>query len=303
MNQITEIPTPIFCNSPVIMGCMRIDSLSHHDLQYLISAALDLGINYFDHADIYANGYCEEHFGNTFKGNREQIILQSKCGIKHGAYDFSKKHIIQSVESSLSRLKTTYLDVLLLHRPDALMEIDEVSEAFELLYKEGKVRFFGVSNQHHQQIQLLQQNLSHKLIINQLQFSLKHTAIIDAGLNVNMQSHQNNLTNAGLIEYCQLHNISIQAWSPFGYGFFEGSFIDNDNFWELNQTMQHIANKYNVSKTAIATAWILRHPAKMQVISGTTKLNRLKEIKSGIDVTLTREEWYQLYLSAGNKLP
>jgi predicted oxidoreductase len=289
--------------SRIIMGCMRIDSLSQQELQYLIDTAIDNGISYFDHADIYANGYCEELFGNSFRGNRENIILQTKCGIKPGAFDFSKEHIISSVENSLSRLKTSYLDILLLHRPDTLVDPEEVADAFETLFQQGKVLHFGVSNQSPNQLALLQKNVQHKILINQLQFSIMHSGIIDAGFNVNMKNEQAINKDGGVLDYCRLHDITIQAWSPFTYGFFEGTFLDNDRFWQLNQTLQEIGNKYNVSKTAIATAWILRHPAKIQVVSGTTKAHRLKEICQGTSLILTREEWYQIYLAAGNKLP
>lgn len=290
-------------SSRIIMGCMRIDSLSQHDLQYLIDTAINNGISYFDHADIYANGYCEEHFGNSFRGNRENIVLQTKCGIKSGVFDFSKQHIISSVENSLSRLKTSYIDILLLHRPDALVEPEEVAEAFETLFQQGKVLHFGVSNHNSHQLALLQKYIQHKLLINQLQFSIMHSGIIDAGFNVNMNTEQAIDKNGGVLDYCRLNDITIQAWSPFTYGFFEGTFIDNERFWQLNQTLHEISTKYNVSKTAIATAWILRHPAKMQVVAGTTKPNRLQEICEGTTVTLTREEWYQIYLAAGNTLP
>ena len=287
----------------IIMGCMRINSLSENELNELISTAIDNGVNYFDHADIYADGYCEELFGRSFHGKREDILIQTKCGIKSGMFDFSKEHIIQSVEASLARLKTDYIDILLLHRPDALMEPAEIAAAFDVLHAQGKVRHFGVSNQHPNQIALLQKHIPHKLHINQLQFSIMHSGLVDVGFNVNMNADKAVWKDGGALEYCRLHDITIQAWSPFTYGFFEGSFIDNDQFWELNQTLQDIGNKYSVSKTAIATAWILRHPANMQVVSGTTKPYRLQEVASGASVNLLREDWYRIYLAAGNRLP
>lgn len=234
---------------------------------------------------------------------REKIIIQSKCAIRPGMYDYSKEHILSSVDGILKRLKTDYLDILLLHRPDTLMEPEEVSEAFEKLYNEGKVRNFGVSNHNSMQIELLNKYLKNKITINQLQFSIMHTGIIDSGLNVNMKNSPSIDRDNSILEYCRLNDITIQAWSPYQYGFFEGTFIDNPKFPELNKKLKELAEKYNVSSTAIATAWILRHPAKIQTIVGTTNENRLKDICTASNVNLTRQEWYEIYLSAGNMLP
>lgn len=218
-------------------------------------------------------------------------------------YDYSKEHILNSVDGILKRLKTDYLDILLLHRPDTLMEPEEVSEAFEKLYDEGKVRNFGVSNHNSMQIELLNKYLKNKITINQLQFSIMHTGIIDSGLNVNMKNSPAIDRDNSILEYCRLNDITIQAWSPYQYGFFEGTFIDNPKFPELNKKLKELAEKYNVSSTAIATAWILRHPAKIQTIVGTTNENRLRDICTASNLNLTRQEWYEIYLSAGNILP
>lgn len=272
----------------------------------LINTALDEGINLFDHADIYGKGRSEEMFARAVNMNpavREKFILQTKCGIRSGYYDFSREHILNAVDGSLGRLKTDYIDILLLHRPDTLMEPEEIAEAFSLLHGSGKVRYFGVSNQHPMQIELLSKYLGQRIIVNQLQFSLTNTGMIDAGLNVNMETDRSVSRDGNILEYCRLKDISIQAWSPFLFGFFDGAFIDHPKFPELNEKMDDLAQKYHVSKNAIATAWILRHPAKIQPVVGTTNAQRLKGICKASGIVLSREEWYRLYLSAGNVLP
>lgn len=292
--------------SEIGLGCMRIANLDKNEVNNLINTALDCGINFFDHADIYGQGKSEEIFSESLSMSpslREKIILQSKCAIRPGMYDYSKEHILNSVDGILKRLKTDYLDILLLHRPDTLMEPEEVSEAFEKLYDEGKVRNFGVSNHNSMQIELLNKYLKNKITINQLQFSIMHNGIIDSGLNVNMKNSPAIDRDNSILEYCRLNDITIQAWSPYQYGFFEGTFIDNPKFPELNKKLKELAEKYNVSSTAIATAWILRHPAKIQTIVGTTNENRLRDICTASNLNLTRQEWYEIYLSAGNILP
>lgn len=292
--------------SEIGLGCMRIANLDKNEVNNLINTALDCGINFFDHADIYGKGKSEEIFSESISltpSLREKIIIQSKCAIRPGMYDYSKEHILDSVDGILKRLKTDYLDILLLHRPDTLMEPEEVSEAFEKLYTEGKVRNFGVSIHNSMQIELLNKYLKNKITINQLQFSIMHTGIIDSGLNVNMKNSPSIDRDSSILEYCRLNDITIQAWSPYQYGFFEGTFIDNPKFPELNKKLNELAEKYNVSSTAIATAWILRHPAKIQTIVGTTNENRLRDICTASNIQLTREEWYSLYIAAGNQLP
>jgi predicted oxidoreductase len=285
--------------SSIGLGCMRIADMEKEDVNKLINIALEEGINFFDHADIYGKGRSEEIFSEAIGMNsslREKMIIQSKCSIRPGFYDYSKEHIISSVDGILKRLKTDYLDILLLHRPDTLMEPEEVSEAFEELFKAGKVREFGVSNHNPMQIELLNKYLKNKIMINQLQFSLMHTGIIDSGINVNMKVEPSIDRDGSILEYCRLKDITIQAWSPFQYGFFEGVFLNNDKFPELNA-------KINVTNSAIATAWILRHPAKIQTIVGTTNTERLRDICKASEVELTRQEWYELYRAAGNQLP
>jgi predicted oxidoreductase len=267
---------------------------------------MEQGITYFDHADIYGDGKSEELFGQAVKNlglKRDEIILQTKCGIRKGLFDFSKEHIISSVEKSLKRLQTDYVDVLLLHRPDTLVEPEEVAKAFDTLHQSGKVKYFGVSNHNPYQIELLQKFLKHKILINQMQFGIMHTVMIDAGINVNMYNNDSVMRDGGTLDYCRLKDITIQAWSPYQYGFFEGVFLDNEKFSTLNNVIDRIAKEKGVSNVAIATAWILRHPAKMQVVVGTMNKERLKAIAKASNIELSREEWYEIYTAAGHVLP
>ncbi len=292
---------------PVIaVGCMRINGLSKQDAEHFVQTALDAGAVFFDHADIYGGGTCEEVFAEAIHMNaivREKIILQSKCGIRKGMFDFSKEHILEAVDGSLKRLKTEYLDVLLLHRPDALVEPEEVAEAFDKLYSSGKVRHFGVSNQNPMQIQLLQKYLKQPIIANQLQLSITNATMISAGIHVNMLDEAAVNRDGSILDFCRLNDITIQPWSPFQYGFFEGVFLDNEKFPKLNETINEIASKYEISNTTIALAWLLRHPAHMQPVTGTMNAARLKECIQAADMYLTREEWYEIYRAAGNILP
>ena len=291
----------------IVMGCMRMKELTVKEAAKLVDAAMAEGVDFFDHADIYGKGACESLFGRVFEQTefrREDIILQSKCGIVPGVmYDFSKEHILQSVEESLRRLRTDYLDILLLHRPDALMEPEEVAEAFDLLEGSGKVRHFGVSNHTPMQIQLLKKCVRQDLLVNQLQFSIPFSNMVASGLEANMLTDGAVNRDNSVLDFCRLHDMTIQAWSPFQYGFFEGVFIDSEKYPELNQVLADLAEKYGTTKTGIASAWIFRHPAKIQMVAGTTNLKRLREIALAADIRLTREEWYQLYLSAGHILP
>jgi predicted oxidoreductase len=292
--------------SEIGLGCMRINSLSKKEASTLISTALDEGINFFDHADIYGKGKSEEVFAEATDMNpsiREKFIIQTKCGIRDGYFDFSKEHIINSVEGSLKRLNTDYVDTLLLHRPDTLMEPEEVAEAFSKLHSSGKVKYFGVSNQNPMQIELLNKYLNNKIIINQLQLSITNTGMIDSGMNVNMKIAESIDRDGSILEYCRLKDITIQAWSPFQYGFFEGIFLNNEKFPELNKKINEIADAKGVTNSAIAIAWILRHPARIQPMVGTTNQKRLVDICKASKIKLSRQEWYEIYRAAGNKLP
>lgn len=290
----------------VAVGCMRINSLDKTGAERFVQTALELGANFFDHADIYGGGACEEIFADAIhmnSDNRENIILQSKCGIRPGMFDFSKEHILDSVDGILKRLKTDYLDVLLLHRPDALVEPEEVAEAFDQLESSGKVRHFGVSNQNPMQIQLLKKAVKQPIVANQLQLSITNATMISSGINVNMENESAVNRDGSVLDFCRLHDITIQPWSPFQYGFFEGVFLGNDKFPELNQKIDEIAAKYGVNNTTIAIAWLLRHPANMQPVIGTMNIERLKDCVKASEITLSREEWYEIYRAAGNILP
>lgn len=292
---------------PVIaVGCMRISSLDKAGAEAFVQTALEEGLNFFDHADIYADGACEQKFAEAIHMNddiREKIILQSKCGIRKGMYDFSKQHILEAVDGSLKRLKTDYLDVLLLHRPDALMEPEEVAEAFNILKNSGKVRNFGVSNQKPMQIELLKKSVAQPLVANQLQLSITNANMISNGINVNTENPSAVDRDGSILDYCRLNGITIQAWSPFQYGFFEGVFLGSDKFPELNRAIDGIAAKHSVSNTTVALAWILRHPAHIQAITGTMNTGRLKDCAKAAGLELTREEWYEIYRAAGNQIP
>lgn len=293
---------------PVIgLGCMRLSGLSEGEANRYLNTCLDLGVNFFDHADIYGGGKCEELFAKALPMNadiREKIILQSKCGIVPGVmFDFSKEHILAAVDGILKRLNTEYLDALLLHRPDALMEPEEVAEAFDILEKQGKVRHFGVSNQRPYQMALLQKYVKQPLIANQLQLSIPVSNMIAAGLEANMTSDGAIDRDGGILDYCRLHQITIQAWSPYQQKEWKGTFIDNPEYEKLNKLMEEIGEKYGLGKTGVATAWLLRHPAGIQVLPGTMNADRMRDIVKAADITLTRPEWYQLYLAAGHILP
>ena len=294
--------------SRVIQGCMRIGGKSDKEIDEIVNTAYENGINFFDHADIYGRGVCEENFGKYLNRNpsfREKIFIQTKCGIKPGiSFDFSYEHIITSVENSLKRLNTDHIDYLLLHRPDTLMAPEEVAKAFEKLLNDGKVMHFGVSNQHPLQMELLKKYLGDiPLVANQLQISVANCPMIDFGFNVNMTNDFSSSRDNGILEYCRLKDITIQPWSPFQYGFMEGTFINNDLFKDLNIKLEEIGAKYGITPTGLAIAWLLRHPAKMQPVIGTTTPSRIKEVCHASDVIITHDEWYDLYKSAGKRLP
>ena len=291
----------------VAVGCMRIADMENDDLVKHLNYCIEQGLNFFDHADIYGGGNCEKVFAKAFKETgfkREDVILQSKCGIRKGMYDFSKDYILDSVDGILSRLKTDYLDMLVLHRPDALVEPEEVAEAFDILQNSGKVKNFGVSNHRPMQIELLKQYVNQDILVNQLQFGIGHSGMVTAGLEANMLTDGSVDRDGSVLDYCRVNKITVQAWSPFLYGFFKGVFIgDKENFAELNDLLDELSEKYDATPTAVATAWVLRHPANIQMIAGTTNTDRMAEIVKGTQINLTREEWYKIYLSAGHILP
>jgi predicted oxidoreductase len=295
----------------VVLGLMRIDQKSDEEIRTLVSTARDAGIDFFDHADIYGRDHlCERRFGEALDlspSERAGITLQTKAGIvTDGPYfDYSSEHLIEAVEGSLRALRTDYIDILLLHRPDALVEPDEVARAFDELATAGKVRHFGVSNHTPGQIELLKKSVTQPLVANQLQLSITHAPIIAQGVAANMQGEDQSLTldGGGILDYCRLHDVTIQAWSPFQAGFFDGVFLGNEKFPELNAVIDRLAGEYGVTGEAIATAWITRHPANMQVVLGTTTPQRVTDAAAGSDVPLTRAQWYELFRAAGYRVP
>ena len=293
--------------SSVVVGCMRHAEKSAEEIEELILTALDEGVNFFDHADIYGGGKSEELFGTVLEKHpelREKMIIQTKCGIIPGVmYDFSKEHILNSVDESLARLKTDYVDVLLLHRPDALMDPRVVAEAFNELHESGKVRYFGVSNMNASQIALLQKYCSQKILFNQMQFSVVNAQMVEVGINVNMMNNGGLDRDGDTLNYCRLNDITIQAWSILQIDLGSGSYLNHPDYKALNEKLNELADKYNVSPACIATAWILKHPANMQAIAGTTSPAHLKDLCKAADITITNEEWYQLYLSVDRILP
>ena len=295
--------------SEIVLGMMRIKDKSVKEVEELVETALSVGINAFDLADIYGRGRCEELLGLVLKNRpdlREKMWIQSKCGIRieeFTYFDFSKEYILQSVDGILERLQVDYLDSLLLHRPDALMESDQVAEAFDLLYKQGKVRNFGVSNQNPMMMELLKKDVKQPLAVNQLQLSAAFTPGFESGFHVNMEDSQAAMRDGSIFEYCKLHDVVIQAWSVLQFGYFKGNFVGNEKFQALNQVLDRLAIKYGVTSSTIAISWILRYPAKMQAVVGTTNPKHLREVSQAGNFSLTRKEWYEIYLAAGNNLP
>lgn len=296
--------------STVILGMMRISSLSPKETEALIETALDCGINAFDLADCYADGLCEKIVGKVLSNRpdlRERMWIQSKCGIRRDNglkyFDFSKEHITEAIDGILMRLNTDHIDSLLLHRPDALMESEEIDEAIGAAVKAGKIIDFGVSNMNPLMIEFLSRDVKEKIAVNQIQLSAAFTPAIDAGLHVNMNTDAGIVRDGSILEYCRLNNIVIQAWSVLQYGFFEGVFIGSPKFEELNKVLNRIAEEQNVTPEAIAIAWVLRYPHPMQAVIGTTRADRIQNAAQGADIILSRREWYEIYQAAGNTLP
>ena len=295
--------------SEIVLGMMRIEDKSVKEVEELVETALSVGINAFDLADIYGRGRCEELLGLVLKNRpdlREKMWIQSKCGIRieeFTYFDFSKEYILQSVDGILERLQVDYLDSLLLHRPDALMEADQVAQAFEILHKSGKVRDFGVSNQNPMMMELLKKDVKQPLAVNQLQLSAAFTPGFESGFHVNMEDSQAAMRDGSIFEYCKLHDVVIQAWSVLQFGYFRGNFVGNEKFQALNQVLERLTIKYGVTSSTIAISWILRYPAKMQAVVGTTNPKHLIEASQATNFNLTRKEWYEVYLAAGNNLP
>lgn len=295
--------------SEVVLGLMRISEMTVDQVEDLIESALEVGINAFDIADCYGHGKCEQILGEVLKRRpdlREKMWIQSKCGIRMEEFtyfDFSKEHILEAVDGILERLNVDYIDSLLLHRPDALMEPAEIAEAFDLLKSQGKVINFGVSNQNPMMMALIQKDVNQPLVANQLQLSAAFTPSFDAGFHVNMKQEAGIVRDSSIFEYCRLHDVVIQAWSVLQFDYFGGVFLGSEKYPELNHVLNRLAEKYHVSPSAVAIAWVLRYPAKMQAVIGTTKKARVAEAAKAAEIQLTRKEWYEIYLAAGNDLP
>jgi len=305
-----KVPQADFTVSSVVLGLMRIGAMSDAEIRALFDAATESGITMLDHADVYGSAphVCEARFGDAVKlsaADRSRVVIQSKAGIRSGYFDFSSGHIVEAVDGSLKALRTEYLDVLLLHRPDTLVEPDDVAKAFDTLHATGKVRHFGVSNQTPGQIELLKSAVRQPLLFNQVQLSIAHANLFAQGIAPNMDGLDQSISrDVGLLDYARLKGIVLQAWSPVQKGFFGGSFVgDRESYAALNDVMDELAKKYAITPTGIAIAWITRHPANLQVVLGTTKPERVRESAAGSDVTLTREEWYRLFRAAGHALP
>ena len=295
--------------SEVVLGLMRISEMTVDQVEELIESALAVGINAFDIADCYGHGKCEQILGEVLKCRpdlREKMWIQSKCGIRMEEFtyfDFSKEHILEAVDGILERLNVDYIDSLLLHRPDALMEPVEIAEAFDLLKAQGKVIDFGVSNQNPMMMALIQKDVNQPLVANQLQLSAAFTPSFDAGFHVNMKQEAGIVRDSSIFEYCRLHDVVIQAWSVLQFDYFGGVFLGSEKYPELNQVLNRLAEKYHVSPSAVAIAWVLRKKKKMQAVIGTTKKARVAEAARAAEIQLTRKEWYEIYLAAGNDLP
>ena len=295
--------------SEVVLGLMRISEMTVDQVEDLIESALEVGINAFDIADCYGHGKCEQILGEVLKRRpdlREKMWIQSKCGIRMEEFtyfDFSKEHILEAVDGILERLNVDYIDSLLLHRPDALMEPAEIAEAFDLLKSQGKVIDFGVSNQNPMMMALIQKDVNQPLVANQLQLSAAFTPSFDAGFHVNMKQEAGIVRDSSIFEYCRLHDVVIQAWSVLQFDYFGGVFLGSEKYPELNHVLNRLAEKYHVSPSAVAIAWVLRYPAKMQAVIKTTKKARVAEAAKAAEIQLTRKEWYEIYLAAGNDLP
>ncbi|WP_423218052.1 aldo/keto reductase family oxidoreductase [Streptococcus equinus] len=295
--------------SEVVLGLMRISEMTVDQVEELIESALAVGINAFDIADCYGHGECERILGEVLKRRpdlREKMWIQSKCGIRmedFTYFDFSKEHILEAVDGILERLGVDYIDSLLLHRPDALMEPEEIAEAFDILKAQGKVIDFGISNQNPMMMELIKKDVKQPLVANQLQLSAAFTPSFDAGFHVNMKQDAGIVRDSSIFEYCRLNDVVIQAWSVLQFDYFGGVFLGSEKYPELNRVLERLAEKYQVTPSAIAIAWVLRYPAQMQAVIGTTKSERIAQAAKAADIVLTRKEWYEIYLAAGNDLP
>lgn len=294
--------------SRIALGLMRISELNVDQVEQLISNALDNGINFFDLADIYGNGRCEELLGLVLKKNpslRKRMYIQTKIGIRKNPkrYDLSYDYIIQAVNDCLKRLQLDYIDCLLLHRPDIFMDCDEVASAISYLIKQGLIRDFGVSNFSSSEIAYLSSALDVKIKYNQLQLGVGNTLMVDQTMYTNLNNSYVTKDNDDLFFYLKKEKIIVQCWSPYFVGFFEGSIFDEEKYPVLNQVLEKYANRYNTSKCAIATAFLLKLDKNLLVITGSTNIEHIKESLDGEKINLSREDWYSLYNEIGHKVP
>lgn len=287
--------------SQIMLGCMRLGGKSEAEVNTHIKTALEQGINFFDNADIYYGGVSEEYFGRAIKGvDRDSIVVQTKCGIRKGFYDFSKEHIISGVEGSLRRMGLDYVDVLCLHRPDVLMNGYEVAEAFDELESRGLVRNFGVSNFSPAQTELLKKYVSQPILTNQLQLGLFHSAMIDEWMCVNMNNDFALDRDGGILPYCRLHDMTIQAWGPLRSD--NGFFPVDSSLEEENTRLKDWADSFGVTPEALSIAWLMKLDF-VQPIIGTTNTDRLVSMLKADSVSLSREQWYNIYSDAGKLIP
>lgn len=297
----------------VALGVMRMAEKSREEAARIVSTAIDSGMTFFDTADCYSAGESSRRLGQALEDlsvERDSVMIQTKFGIfrdpaSHSItrYDFSRRHLVAALDDELRNLRTDHVDLVLLHRPDTLVDLDDLAAAFDDIAQAGKARWFGVSNVSPMQIKLLQGAVPQRLQVNQLQFGLGHTGMIRQEFHVNMEDGASVDHDGGLLSYCRLHHLTIQAWSPFQYGFFEGVFLGSPKFPALNARLEVLAQKYGVDPSAIAVAWILRHPAGMQVLLGSMTPDRLMRMVAGAEIRLEAQEWYDLYIAAGNDLP
>lgn len=311
--------------SRIALGCMGLGGGWDHEPitaenirqgHEAVEAALSIGINFFDHADIYTRGKAEKIFGQLFKdrpGLREEIIIQSKCGIKliepgdtSNSFDLSGEHILKSVDGTLSRLGTEYIDILLLHRPDPLMDPEEVAGALRKLKTAGKVRHFGVSNMSAAQIKLLEHYCDEPFVVNQLHMSLAKISWLDAMVSVNREPWKDITFPEGTLEYCRTQNIQLQAWGPLAQGLFSGRPLTGQPESVVNTAamVQSLAEQKNTTPEGIVLSWLITHPAAIQPVIGTVNPQRIAACAGADKLELTRKEWYDLYVSSrGEKLP
>ncbi|WP_226665495.1 aldo/keto reductase [Metabacillus litoralis] len=326
MKSIMPLKKREITDSRIILGCMgfgggwNADPITNEHIiqaEKAIDAAQSAGITMFDHADIYTMGKAEKVFGEIVKTRpslRENVVIQSKCGIRFQdelgpqRYDFSKKHILTSVDGILDRLHTDYIDILLLHRPDPLIEPEVVAEAFEELKASGKVRHFGVSNMTAAQMKFLDVYSPEQMIVNQLEMSLKRNDFVEQGILVNQKAGNEMNFADGILEHCRLENVQIQAWSPLANGMYTGRKVENLSEADIKtiELVKQMADEKNTTKEAIVLGWLMRHPAIIQPVIGTTNPERINNCGEAVQISkeMTREEWYSLFTTArGHKMP